>query len=454
MGDWASWSAQGEWVGYDTLSGSGTGGASISLTTGVLWRNDTQLAAISTPLPARTDVVVIGGGYTGVAAARALARGGRGAVVLERETPGWGASSRNGGFVLHGYKRGLSAIARKWGAATARQLFAESLESIADLESLLATEAISCQFSRVGLLTVAENSRQFDDLAREHDQLLAIAGHRTRLVSPSDITGEIGSSKYVGGLLDASAGSVNPARLFAGLFNAAVRAGATFCFPAEALKLEGRAGDFTVVTSAGSIRANHVLVATNGYSGSVAPAFQRRVIPIGSHIIATAPLDPDLCQRLIPRNRVVSDSRHLLHYFRLSPDQRLVFGGRAAFRPDRSGADPLAAAILQRDMVTLFPELATTPIEYAWSGNVAFTRDQMPHAGTPGGVLSVGGYCGHGVAMAIYLGNRIGRHLADDTQLPVLASLAFPPIPFYRGKPWFLPAVGAWFRMRDWMRSS
>lgn len=374
--------------------------------------------------------------------------------MLERETPGWGASSRNGGFVLPGYKRGLSAIARKWGPATARQLFAESLESITDLESLIAEEAISCQFSRVGLLTVAESPRQLDDLARERDQLLAIAGHPTRLIPQPDIAGEIGSSKYVGGLLDESAGSVHPTRLFSGLFNAALRAGATFCFPAEALSIAGRAGDFTVVTSAGSIRANHVLVATNGYSGSVSPDFQRRVIPIGSHIIATTPLDPDLCRRLIPRNRVVSDSRHLLHYFRLSPDQRLVFGGRAAFRPDRSGADPRAAAILQGDMVTLFPELASCAIEYAWSGNVAFTRDQMPHAGTPGGVLSVGGYCGHGVAMAIYLGNRIGRHLADGSKLPVIASLAFPAIPFYQGSPWFLPAVGVWFRMLDWLRSS
>ena len=374
--------------------------------------------------------------------------------MLERETPGWGASSRNGGFVLPGYKRGLSAIARRWGQDTARRLFLESLESIAELESLIAEEAIACQFSRVGLLTVAENARQLGDLARERDQLQAIAGHSTQLVTSSDIAGEIGSSKYIGGLIDASAGSVHPARLLAGLLEAARRAGAIFCFPADALRLEGRAGDFTVVTSAGSVRANQVLVATNGYSGPVAPAFQRRVIPIGSHILATAPLDPDLRRRLIPRNRVVSDSRHLLHYFRLSPDGRLVFGGRAAFRPDRTGADPRAAAILQRDMIALFPELVSAPIEFAWSGNVAFTRDQMPHAGTPGGVLSAGGYCGHGVAMAIYLGNRIGRHLADGSELPILVSLAFPRIPLYQGNPWFLPAVGAWYRMLDWMRSS
>jgi glycine/D-amino acid oxidase-like deaminating enzyme len=453
MGVSVSWQRGWE-SGYDTSSGSGTGGAGISLTTGILWRNAPAANAPSDPLPATTDVVVIGGGYTGVSAARALARGGKAVVVLERETPGWGASSRNGGFVLPGFKRGLSTIARKWGQPAARRLFAESLESITDLELLIAEENISCQFSRVGLLTVAESTRQLDDLAREQDQLESIAKHPTRLVRRPEIAEEIGTARYVGGLIDESAGSVHPGQLFTGLLEAARRAGATFCFPVEATNIAGRAGDCTVVTSAGSVRAHHVLVATNGYSGPVSPAFRRRVIPIGSHIIATAPLDPDLCRRLIPRNRVVSDSRHLLHYFRLSPDHRLVFGGRAVFRPDRSGADQQAAAILGRDMVDLFPELTSTPVDLAWSGNVAFTRDQMPHVNTSAGVLSAGGYCGHGVAMAIYLGNRIGRHLAEGIELPLLASLKFPPIPLYRGTPWFLPAVGAWYRMLDWMRST
>jgi glycine/D-amino acid oxidase-like deaminating enzyme len=405
------------------------------------------------PLPARADVVIIGGGYTGISAARALARAGATVVVLERESPGWGASTRNGGFVLPGFKRGLAAIIRKWGSGAARRLFNESPESIDHLESLITSEAISCQFRRAGHVTLAENPRQLASLARERDLLAQAAGHTTQLIQGTDLAGEIGSAKYVGGLLDESAGSLDPARLFFGLAQAAYRAGAIFSASTDALRIDGRPGDFVVITSRGPVRSSHVVVATNGYSGAVHPAFRRRVIPIGSHIIATVPLNPEIRRRIIPRARVLSDSRHLLHYFRLSDDGRLVFGGRATFRPDRSGADLQAAAILRRDMIWVFPELAGIAVEHAWSGNVAFTRDQMPHAARLDGVFSVGGYCGHGVAMAIYLGTRVGQHLADGAELPFLTSLDFPIVPLYNGRPWFLPLAGAWYQLLDWTRS-
>jgi glycine/D-amino acid oxidase-like deaminating enzyme len=419
-----------------------------------LWLRGVSLPteAVS-PLPARADVVVIGGGYTGISAARALARAGATVVVLERESPGWGASGRNGGFVLPGFKRELSAIAGKWGREAARRLFAESLESITHLESLIRVEGIACEFRRVGHVALAENPRDFAALAKERDFFQSVAGHETRLLDRADTTREIGSARYIGGLLDESAGSVHPARLLRGLAAASVRAGATIFSFTQVLKIEGSAGGFAVSTSRGTVRADQVVVATNGYTDAACADLRRRVIPIGSHIIATAPLDPLTSGRLIPRARVLSDSRRLLHYFRLSGDGRLVFGGRAAFRPARQGADPGAAAILRRDMITVFPEMASIPVEYAWSGNVAFTRDRMPHVGRFNGCFTVGGYCGHGVAMAIYLGTRVGQHLADRSELPFLASLKFPVVPLYNGSPWFLPLVGAWYQMLDWTRS-
>ena len=385
--------------------------------------------------------------------ARALAQAGAAVAVLERESPGWGASSRNGGFVLPGFKRELSRMASKWGRDAAGRLFAESVDSVNHLESLIARENIACEFRRVGHVTLAESALQAGELAQEGELLENIAGHSTRLIPGGDLGGEIGTARYVSGLLDETAGSLHPARLLSGLAGAAIRAGATLFSHTDSLKIEGRAGNFVISTNRGTVRAGQVVVATNGYSGAVDPALRRRVIPIGSHIIATEPLGADLCRRIIPRARVLSDSRHLLHYFRLSSDGRLVFGGRAAFRPDRDGADPRAAAILRRDMISVFPELAAVSVEFAWSGNVAFTRDQMPHLGRLNGVFSVGGYCGHGVAMAIYLGTRVGQHLADGTELPYLASLDFPVVPFYNGRPWFLPLVGAWYQMLDWTRS-
>lgn len=398
-------------------------------------------------------MAVVGGGYTGLSVARALAKAGATVAVLERESAGWGASSRNGGFVLPGFKRELSAIAGKWGREAAQRLFAESLESITHLESLIEAEGIDCEFRRAGHVTLAENPGEFAALARERDLLHSVACHETRLLDRADITGEIGSARYIGGLLDESAGSLQPARLLHGLAAAAIRAGASLFSHTQVLKIESRAGGFSVSTSRGTVRSGNIVVATNGYTDAACPSLRRRVIPIGSHIIATAPLDPAASRRIIPHARVLSDSRHLLHYFRLSGDGRLVFGGRAAFRPDRRGADPRAATILLRDMLTVFPEMASIPLEYAWSGNVAFTRDQMPHVGSFNGGFTVGGYCGHGVAMAIYLGTRVGQHLADRSELPFLASLKFPVVPLYNGRPWFLPLVGAWYQMLDWTRS-
>ena len=405
------------------------------------------------PLPSRADVVVVGAGYTGLSAARALARAGATVVVLERETVGWGASSRNGGFVLPGFKRELSALVARWGREAAQRLFAESLESIVFLESLIAAENIACEFRRSGYVTLAESRSELAALRRERDTLQEVAGHSTQLLGAAEIAGEVGSARFVGGLLDRSAGTVHPARLLQGLALVTIRAGVVLMEQTRVLKIQGEAGNFTVHTDRGGITGARVLVATNGYADAAFPDFQRRVIPIGSHIIATAPLESALARRLIPGARLFSDSRHLLHYFRLSGDNRLLFGGRAAFRPALAGADSRAATILQRDLVRFFPQLATIPIEYAWSGNVAFTRDQLPHVRAFNGIIAVGGYCGHGVAMAIYLGNRVGLHLADGSELPYLASLPFPAVPLYNGNPWFLPLVGAWYQMRDWTRS-
>lgn len=398
-------------------------------------------------LPERTDVALIGGGYTGLAAARVLARRGVDVTVLERHAVGWGASGRNGGFVLPGYKREPEALARRLGLDEARRLFTLSVEAVHGLEALIAEEDIDCAYARCGAVVLAARSGHMRGLERSRRFLRGSLGLDADLLGPGEIAAEIGSTRYHGGLVDPLAGSLHPARLAAGLAGAAERAGARIVEGTELRGLRWEGAGFALQTSGGPLRARQVLVATNGYTGPAVPALQRRVVPIGSYLIATAPLPPDLARRLIPRGRVLSDTKNLLFYFRLSPDGRMVFGGRAAFTPT-----PVArsAAILMRGMREVFPELSSTPVEYAWGGQVAFTLDQMPHAGRLEGVHYALGYCGHGVAMATWLGARVGEALAGDGTMPRLAEPFCAP-PLYRGRPWFLPLVGDYYRVRDWL---
>ncbi len=402
-------------------------------------------AAHAGPPPERADVAIIGGGYTGLAAARALARHGASVVVLERHTVGWGASSRNGGFVLPGFKPDIEVLARKLGVAEARRLFELSKQAVLGLETLVTEEGIECGYARCGTVVLAARPAHLAGLAASRKFLREQLGHETTVLGRGELGQAIGSARYHGGLLDPLAGSVQPARLVRGLAAAAVRAGAGLVEGAEVLALGRQRAGWTVATAAGSVVAREVLVATNGYTGPAVPALQRRVVPVGSYLIATSPLDPALAARLIPGTRVLSDTKNLLYYFRLSPDGRMIFGGRAAFTPT-----PVArsAEILARGMVEVFPELTGVGVEYAWGGQVAFTLDQMPHAGQLKGIHYALGYGGHGVAMATWLGARMGDALAGAGEAPRLTA-PFRAVPLYGGTPWFLPLVGGYYRVRD-----
>lgn len=398
--------------------------------------------------PARADVVVIGGGYTGLAAARALAQTGAQVVVLEQRCIGSGASGRNGGFVLPGYKADLSRILKRHGFRMARALFDASLEAIAFVEHLVAEEGIDCDWHRPGSLVVASKPSHFAALRDEQEMLARDFHHPTTLLGPKDLTAELGASGFHGGLVDPTAGAVQPAAYVHGLAQAAARAGALICEGVWAMRFWKVGARWKVRIGAQVIEAKEVLVATNGYTRRLDNWVARRVVPVGSYIVATEPLDAAVAGRLIPRRRVVNDTRNLLHYFRLSHDNRLVFGGRAAFRPE---ALAKSVQVLGRDLVAMFPELRGVPLAFGWGGNVGMTRDHLPHVGRHDGLCYAVGYGGHGVAMASWLGEQVGRALGGRGGWPVLTRLPFPSIPLYRGRPWFLPAAGAYYRFKDWV---
>lgn len=399
------------------------------------------------PLPDSADVVVIGGGYTGINAARELARRGVKVTLLEAMTLGFGASTRNGGIVHAGYKWGPGELMQRYGEETGRALYQETLDGYQTVKRLITDEAIDCDFREVGHLELAYAPSHVEDLQHAAGSL-ALMGIETAFVPRERIRDEIGSDAYFAALVVEGSGLIHPGRYFAGLAAAADRAGADLHegTRARAIRRQGD-GRFVVETERGAILAGDVFVATNGYTDGVAPSLRRRIIPIGSYIIASEPLPEELAREISPKGRSFFDTKNFLYYWHISADRRMIFGGRASFMPtsiDRT------AAILHKGLLEVHPQLAGYRIDYAWGGNVGFTFDRMPHVGrTKDGIAYAMGCCGTGVALMTQLGTQAGAWLAGG-EAPTLARLPFPLVPVpYEGRPWFLPLAGEWFRFRD-----
>jgi glycine/D-amino acid oxidase-like deaminating enzyme len=401
------------------------------------------------PLPDTADVVVIGGGYAGLNAARELARRGVAVTLLEAITLGFGASTRNGGIVHAGYKWGPRQLAKRYGEPIGAALYRETLDGYETVKRLIAEEEIDCSFREVGHVELAFAPAHVRDLHQERESL-ASAGVPSLFVPREKLHDEIGSDAYHGGLVVPHSGLLHPGRYLAGLAQAADRAGADLHEGIRARTIRRQAdGRFVVETEDGAILARDVLVATNGYTDGVAPSLRRRVIPIGSYIIASEPLPDDLVRELSPRGRAFFDTKNFLYYWHISADRRMVFGGRASFMPS---SVERTAAILHRGLLEVHPQMAGRRIDYAWGGNVGFTFDRIPHAGrTADGVAYLMGCCGTGVALMTHLGTAMGAWLAGG-EAPALTALRFPLVPVpYEGRPWFLPIAGEWFRFKDRM---
>jgi glycine/D-amino acid oxidase-like deaminating enzyme len=409
------------------------------------------------PLSQRADVAVIGAGFTGLSAALSLSKRGAKVVVLESETMGWGASSRNGGMVLTGLKLGVNRLLSTYGRELTRRMYAASLESIDTVERVVKEENIVCDFVRTGHLEVACKKAHFDDYARQAEVIDREFDHRLRVVERDQLRDEIGSDLYHGGMVDEVSAGLNPARYVAGLGAAAMRAGAEISERTRVRNMQrelrdGAAG-FKLHTSRGAIWARNVLVGTSGYTGAATPALRKKIIPIGSFIIATEVLPEALGHALSPRNRQIYDSKNYLYYYRLTPDRRLLFGGRAAFFPETAETVRKSAEILRRGMVRVYPELRETKIEYAWGGTLDFCFDMMPHAGQVDGIYFAVGYAGHGVAMATWQGQKMAEWIAEAKTENPFTEISFPgaPMGLYNGRAWFLPFAGAYYKILDWV---
>ena len=420
---------------------------------------DTVTMPSGTPdeLPPRADVAILGAGFTGLSAARALARHGASVVVLDANSIGWGASSRNGGMVLTGLKLGVETLAQRYGMELTRRMYAASLASIDLVEQIVAEEQIDCDFSRCGHLEVACKQAHFDTYARSVEVIAREFNHRLQIIPRKDLRNEIGSDIYYGGMVDQVSAGVNPARYVAGLAAAALRRGASIFEQTRVASVEPDSdhGDKRVrlSTSRGTLFAREVLIATSGYTSAATPALQKKIIPIGSFIIATERLPDAVARELSPRHRMIYDSKHYLYYYRLTPDNRMLFGGRAAFFPETGDTVRKSAEILRRGMIEVYPQLRDAAVDYVWGGTLDFCFDTMPHAGQLNGMYHAVGYAGHGVAMATYLGAQLAAQILGQPSENPYEGIPFPgaPLGLYNGRPWFLPFAGAYYKLLDWI---
>ena len=404
-------------------------------------------AKLAERLSDETDVAIVGSGYTGLNAALETSRGGRSTMVLDSSDPGFGCSTRNGGQVSTSIKPMQASLARKFGAERARAIRGEGEAALAWIEERVANERIDCDFRRSGRFHAAHTPRHYEQLVR-NSETMREEGIEFNAVPRSEQRSELGTDWYYGGVVYPQHASLHPARYHRGLLNSVLAEGGTVVGNCAVLNIEREPEGFVLATERGPVRARDVIVATNGYTSSLTQWLQRRVIPIGSYIIATEPLPPDLIDRLFPKNRVTSDTRKVVYYYRTSPDgTRILFGGRVSANetdPARSGPK------LYAEMCRIFPELRNYGIAHSWMGTVAYTFDELAHVGVHEGIHYALGYCGSGVSMASYLGMRIGqRVLGSPEGRTAFDDLPFPARPLYSGNPWFLPSVVAWYRWRD-----
>ena len=413
------------------------------------WLEDAPLRPARTePLPKRTDLLVVGSGYTGLSAAIEAVRGGMSVLVLDRGPIGAGCSTRNGGQVASSIKPELGKLTARHGEALARRIRDEGYAALAHAQDLIERNDIDCNWRRTGRYMAAHSPRQYEGLERWAEARHRAGEPEITLVTRADQQKELGSDRYFGGAVSPFNGAVHPAKLHAGLLRVAEGLGVLVQGGREVTGIARDGGGFTLRVGDETLAARHVLIATNGYSGPLSPWLQRRVIPIGSYMLATDPLPADVAARLIPQDRMVVDTRRVVIYFRMSPDgRRLIFGGRAALRE----ADPMRCLPrLYQMMLDVFPQLVGTSVSHAWNGFVAYTFDELPHIGVQDGVHYCMGYCGSGISLSLYFGMRAGQQILGWAEgATALDGLRFQTRPLYHGNPWFLaPSVG-YYRLAD-----
>jgi glycine/D-amino acid oxidase-like deaminating enzyme len=399
--------------------------------------------------PSTADVVIIGAGVTGLTAARRLADLGRSVVVVDAMEIGQGASAINGGQLNYGLRPSTSTLTKRFGPETTRALWDASLEAIDLAERITIEDGFDADFRRSGAVSLGYRKGGVESARAESRAMQETFGFETTVVEGDELRSVIGSDTFAHGVISTVDAAIDPAKYTFGLAGAVARRGVPIVAQCRVTGLYRSGSTHFVATSKGTIQARDVLLATNGYTPKdLVPEVRRQVVPIGSYMVATVPLAPDLLDRLLPGNYVYWTQRRFLNHFRRSDDNRLLFGGRPNLSPN------LELPEVARDMQTmigeLFPELVDVELTHVWGGKLAATFDLLPHLGrTADGIWYLVGYGGHGMTLATYLGTEVGGLIGGAMDDSPFLGLPHPKRFYYRANPWFLPAGGALFRNLD-----
>lgn len=425
--------------------------SSLGLTYRPYWWEAAPPRHASEPAPARADVVIVGSGFTGLSAALTLLRQGRSAVVLERGVPGFGASTRNGGQVGSGNQKfRVERLIALRGRKKAEAMLREGVRMLDYIEHLVTSEKIDCHFTRCGRFRAAIRPEHYEAMARDMDDLRNVADVESFMVPRSEQHTEIGSDAFFGGSVLPSDASVHPALYHSGLIRRIEEAGGQVIGHAAAEAISQDGAGFSIRTARGTIACRNVIVATNGYTDGLVPELSRRIVPIGSGLIATAEIPQETLSRLLPKSRVYGNTNRVFYYFRAAPDsRRLLWGGRIG--RVAGNTSPLAFRHLARDLLSVFPDLGDVPVSHAWDGMIGYTYDEVPHLGrTAAGVHYALGYCGTGVSRATYFGHKIALQVLGNADgRTTFDDIAFPSFPLHPIAKRAVPVVETWYRLRD-----
>src|SRR3954453_22527012 len=415
----------------------------------VYWWADAPLAELErVPVAPASDVAIVGAGYTGLGAAITLARAGRSVQVFDREHPGEGASTRNGGITSGNLRPTLSELRQRFGDQRASALVAESRAAREDLYRFIAEEKIACDFALTGRFGGASAPSDYEKLAREAEMLNRTLGIEAHAVPRTDQRSMLGTDYYFCGPVRMDIGGLHPAKLHQGMLDLAIAAGATVHARTAVLGIRSDDDGFEVKTARGTVRSRDVIVGVNGYADASDRWLRRRLVPVRSRIIATEPLSPNLMGELMPRGMMCGETRKLHYYYRPSPEgDRILFGGRDG---TITGDPDWPSESLRRALVDIFPVLEQTKISHSWFGNVAMNRDMVPRIFSKSGVRYAAGYCGSGVVWARWAGDKAARQILGEASAD--SALDFRPpraVPLFNGKPWFMPAVFGLLSMQD-----